>query len=840
MSGKCTEEQIIRGNVVEKPCYTRNLAPLCIAQIQTSNDQVKIDQSTSSQPMHLYNNLPKDNVLIKDNTTAELYSYDFSKLSSNLVPSENEPSSSVNHDKQPAKFCDSEHCDYKILGHYEGIAIDPQNDLSSDDTATYENEESSTGDSTNTAKIFTFPTITQPNVEDISANCCNLDLDALAEDTNLNKDYLNKKIDSPNLISFQTSSTYTPSVTTSLAQTKVSITERSNTSKVILNPSANPTLPAVVIHSSDCDSSPTLICDKKPITKKNKNDLKTAKKKEALHSTIRSNVSYSAQADDVDSHLHNNLENTSHSSKFSSKQHIIPLLNIPSDDEYEKSQEKAEKEEYTSQKQRNEIAGQHPKVPEPIQIPNLKQKFGDSLDSPRIKKRRKSLVDLIFSKEHSSFSPPPSETPPIIISANSGNSDIKSSCEDRLAPSPASSRLKLRRLSDIVPWKKKTKYSSCEQSSIKDDICINEAESARTSEIRRSSVTIVDDTDRLKMTKGMLMHEERRRMSSFPPSDGDEASIMLQKIHDISNVKQEDSNDGNDAAINSLKASESKPTPFRFLNLLSVNKKFAKISKSSLDIPSQLQFADPQTSVDSEISEQKYTDHGDSNRSNMMHTPLSVQQHQTHLIPNNQLSQRRCSSPLIIGLEVMRKEGDDFHVQGDTQTNLPGISKYDKSGSITSLPQYSTSLQGKKSLIERPGIVVFPKRKLEDVPGIFIPNQKAKPSMSFFSSVPVSTSAATPTRAMPHPSHHSLSGPYDNILRKNLLTVTREGSERRRHSISMFESLLVEKQFAAVKSSFPPLLPRSPYADTTNINISFLDDRYGRCTLIKTFLKQKV
>ena len=85
-----------------------------------------------------------------------------------------------------------------------------------------------------------------------------------------------------------------------------------------------------------------------------------------------------------------------------------------------------------------------------------------------------------------------------------------------------------------------------------------------------------------------------------------------------------------------------------------------------------------------------------------------------------------------------------------------------------------------------------------------------------------------------------MTGAEENIVCKNLLGVTREGSERRRHSISMSDPALVEKQFSAVKSSFPPLLPRSPYADTTNITIPFIDGRYEhRNNLIKTFFKQK-
>ena len=853
MSGRCGEEINTKEKDVESSCLLRNLTPSCLTRPQTFKGQTS---TAGMQPHHTIEIVPQENISIKAKATNELSTSDFSNSSGDLVPFEDEPSSSsCNKVKKQrnASGGGGKASDGTILSNDEGICDGPNNDFSSDESTTYENEGSSTEESAKTAKCFTFSSITPPNVEDISANCCNLDWDKWASEHHMEDDTLVKN-DTPNLINTQEYAQCTSISKVPLSHNEGSSTCKGNKSKIILKSIRNPSLPAVVIHSSDCDSSPTLIRDAKPTSKKKKQDYKKCKKKDVLNPATRSNSLHSAQSCNVNNNVHINLESSCNTSNSSSKEKVIPLLNLPSDDESEDNNRKKKHEFRQTVQDKNK--GPHAKVPKPIQIPHIKETHGDSLDSPKVKKRRKSIVDILFSKQQSSLSSTPPETPPVIASKNNANSEnfdsssdsiLKISGENRLAPSPAPNRLTLRRLSDIVIGKKKDKEMAPEKCLAKDDIGIYQDEcghflSTKDTESRRSSVTFLDNTDQFKITKELFLQEERRRMSSFPPSDGDETSIMLQKIHDFSKLEMEQDslNDGSDGTSNILKPVEpSKPSPFKFLSLLSVGKKSSKLSKSSADIPAQIHAASSQSHLGNQRKASDEPNGSRSNRLKLMHLPISTPQNNTYLIPNAPLPQRRCSSPLITELEAMRKD-EDFYKQQATQMHKPLSSNIDKTGSITSLPQYGSSFEGKQSGIVKSGVVVFPKRKVEDVPGIFIPGQKSKPTMSFFTSVPVPSSSAAPSSRMFHPpSQHSVTGAEDNIVNKNLLGITREGSDRRRHSISMSDPALVEKQFSAVKSSFPPLLPRSPYVDTTNITIPFLDGRYERNNLIKTFLKQK-
>ena len=76
----------------------------------------------------------------------------------------------------------------------------------------------------------------------------------------------------------------------------------------------------------------------------------------------------------------------------------------------------------------NKTKGPQAKVPKPIQIPHIKETHGDSLDSPKVKKRRKSIVDILFPKQHSSLSSTPPETPPVIACKNNASFPL---CEVR-------------------------------------------------------------------------------------------------------------------------------------------------------------------------------------------------------------------------------------------------------------------------------------------------------------------------------------------------------------------------------------------------------------------------
>ena len=887
MSVKCREELNTneKARVEEKEfCRSKNQRPSSTIYIPTQ--KTRIDEalpgnpqqtltSTDMQPIHSKVILPNQDDLIKTNkeaTRVELSTSDFSNSSGDFMASEDEPSSSscmispkqnrnngYNNKSSDGGVTRTRNNDVNF-SQDEGISDGQNNSFSSDESTTYENEECSPENSAKTPKCFTFSSITPPSVEDISANCCNLDWDKWVAEHSMDEESASAdRSKPPNLITPQQSSSQ--SRVNVPYQNKESTKGNSNKSKVILKSIRNPSLPAVVVHSSDCDSSPTLIIrEKKPSSKKKKQDQKKNKKKpEPLNSSYSCHL---AQNCNVNINANVDHDATPSSSIISSEQKMIPVLDLPSEEE--PCEEKKQKEDHeTRDCQSNQemcSTRAQTKAPKPIKIHNLKETSGESLDSPKVKKRRKSIVDIFFSKQQSSLSSnTPPDTPPSAISKNSeGTQDnaktelsVELSEENRLAPSPASSRLTLRRLSDIVIGKKKDKDFNVEKSCSKDDIGIHDESghllsARREQDVRRSSIANINSPGQSNPNNELFFQEERRRMSSFPPSDSNEASVMLQKIHAISQLesdRQDQANERNETS--NVKPVESKQGPFKFLSLLSVGKKSTKLSRSSADIPFQMQNLNMQAESDSNQAEDAaILRRNKNNRSKLMHLPISSPQNQNHLVPNV-LPQRRCSSPLIAELEAMRKEEDFSLPQDSTPLSKPLASTTsDKTGSITSLPQFSHSfMDTKKAGIDRSGVVVFPKRKIEDVPGIFIPSQKSKPTMSFFSSVPVSSSvgaSSSSSRNIPPPTQHSVTGAEENIVCKNLLGVTREGSERRRHSISMSDPALVEKQFSAVKSSFPPLLPRSPYADTTNITIPFIDGRYEhRNNLIKTFFKQK-
>ena len=148
------------------------------------------------------------------------------------------------------------------------------------------------------------------------------------------------------------------------------------------------------------------------------------------------------------------------------------------------------------------------------------------------RKRRKSLVNLLFSSKQPSNLSATAAAPSAATGGGQKNNG---------------SHLSIRRLSDIV-------MGSSSQSS------------------RRCSVSQLDTTD--KETKDVL-ESARRRISSFPPSEGDESTAVLEKIHAQSKLD-----------LASGKAS----SPCRLfrspISLLSVAKakKFSSKWKSSTDI----------------------------------------------------------------------------------------------------------------------------------------------------------------------------------------------------------------------------------------------------------------
>ena len=203
--------------------------------------------------------------------------------------------------------------------------------------------------------------------------------------------------------------------------------------------------------------------------------------------------------------------------------------------------------------------------------------------SPEMRKQARSLVKAKISDLNNDE----------IDDSSKPSSSTKLSCDILLAPTPSSKRLNLRRLSEIVIGKKKTKDVRSCKNSIKDDIGINEGKygnflSIKDSGTRRSSISVLDNSKQLVEAKSAFIQEERKRMSSFPPSEHNEKSLILQNIQAASHsdLGPNSLNDDSDIA---KKSTDPKISPFRFLSLLSVSRKTSKISKSSLDIPTQIQ-----------------------------------------------------------------------------------------------------------------------------------------------------------------------------------------------------------------------------------------------------------
>lgn len=289
----------------------------------------------------------------------------------------------------------------------------------------------------------------------------------------------------------------------------------------------------------------------------------------------------------------------------------------------------------------------------------------------RKQRRRKSLVHLIFKSS--------SGSPPGVKNNNYG---------DLLPPDHGAGgqRLHFRRLSDIIcRGSSSSKIESRDKKDAAADLGssglynshqhLSSSESSKATEStsllrqlfpyrrRRSSVSHLDHTEAFHETKDEYIEATRRRMSSFPPCDGDESAIMLQKIHYLSTLE----GDEQTRAATPVSASMS---PLKLLrkSLLNVggggqasNAKW----KSSTDIPST---RPPEAAAENAAEKPSF------------------------LAPSLPYSSRRGSSPLVAELNALR-----------------AADQRDKKAA--------------SSVDDRPGVVVFPRRKVEDVPGIFIPKK---------------------------------------------------------------------------------------------------------------------
>ena len=169
---------------------------------------------------------------------------------------------------------------------------------------------------------------------------------------------------------------------------------------------------------------------------------------------------------------------------------------------------------------------------------------GTPTSTEKTRKRRKSLVNLLFLKGSSSVSSPEKKS-----QNSSPNNTLLS-----VAPPPVDTnsqggqRLHFRRLSDFMCNKNShKKQAAIVRETSKDDCNYEAPTSSATKDFlsqlfphrrRRSSVSHLDNTQQFRETKEEYLEATRRRMSSFPPCDGDESALMLEKIHYLSNLEE--------------------------------------------------------------------------------------------------------------------------------------------------------------------------------------------------------------------------------------------------------------------------------------------------------------
>ena len=267
---------------------------------------------------------------------------------------------------------------------------------------------------------------------------------------------------------------------------------------------------------------------------------------------------------------------------------------------------------------------------------------------------------------------------------------------------------------------------------------------------RRSSVSHLDHTEQFHETKSEYLEASRRRMSSFPPSDGDESAIMLERIHYLSTLE------GDPETRATTPVSET-PGPLTLL-------------KKSLGLPSPTSgCCSPRWKSTTDI----YQCDSDSDHEGPPYEPVRRPSRPSppgnNLLPPSlpYLATRRKSSPLVPELNALR-EAEQRDKRRDSGGNK----------------------------------VIFPKRKVEDVPGIYIPTKIKTGEEDLGSKI------------------------------SHFLGVKEElgGRRRRRHSVSdpalfNFGCTSASKCSSPVASKPPArptwlanLTPRSPYASPPNKN----------------------
>ncbi len=417
----------------------------------------------------------------------------------------------------------------------------------------------------------------------------------------------------------------------------------------------------------------------------------------------------------------------------------------------------------------------------------------------KTRKRRKSLVNLFFPPKNNNNSntntnvgsstdsldrdaspvplaspKPKKRAPPAslnLLSATSGGG-----ADGHSPSSSGGQRLHFRRLSDIIcrlTPKEKAPTSSKDDSDIGGGGGITDsgkkggtaADAATPSAAflkqlfphrrRRSSVTHLDNTEQFRETKEEYLEASRRRMSSFPPCDGDESAIILEKIHYLSSLEPEQTR-----CATPVSASMSPLKLFKRANLLSAGDSSPKEGggasfkggkcKSSSDIYNHQK---PRRGSSAGQALVNFMSRGGGAGGGGVAGERDERDEDKtgssgFLAPTLPYSHRRSSSPLVAELSALQREAE--------------------------------LREGRGATVDRPGVVVFPKRKVEDVPGIFIPG---------------SSKCSGSNKAVKDDS----GGDFGSRL-SSFLGVNRPSAhERRRHSVS--DPLLLQQQLTTAVSA---------------------------------------
>ena len=418
---------------------------------------------------------------------------------------------------------------------------------------------------------------------------------------------------------------------------------------------------------------------------------------------------------------------------------------------------------------------------------------------PKKRKRRKSIVNLLFPGPKGDAPKTPAHlmpTPPSPSSLNTGGTG---------------QRLHFRRLSDFIcrPNTNQAKLlaaSAATQSQFTDSPpespkSPKSPESTFLGQLfphrrRRSSVAHLDHTEQFHETKQIALEATRRRMSSFPPSDGDESAVILERIHFLSTLE------GDESSRAATPVSESK-SPLKLL-------------QKHLGLPGSTSFNCSRWKSNVDVTRDQSDD-------DVLEKP------------------REKPSKSKPSKSKKDKNKEDF--ESSNSLMPPKVRLRRNSAPLIVPPKELNALREAAERNElRDGVHVFPKRKVEDVPGIFIP-QKPKKGQS---KAAVSDSPSLRYDLIGHgcgaAAHAAAAADDSKGGRRNSQFLGVSHDRRRRHSISdpalflKFNSPSEQTpsemptsgaaSAAAAQPSRPSwlanLTPRSPYAKSSQAVLPYL------------------